>query len=680
MPGIPKGSRGMQINLCIRCMGEMEGDICPRCGFCMGQEKPAPSALKWYTILHGRYLVGKTLGQGSFDITYIGFDLPLNTRVVVKEYFPWEHASRDPAGSNDVRWDFSKAGQEGREAGCGHFLEEARRMAKIGPLPEVARAWDAFAENNTAYLVMDYVDGVTLKNAVSGKGPMKVKECLDMMAPLAKALERMHKKGMVHRDINPNNIMVLPDGDVRLLDFGVAKGFSLRAGEEPRLVAARAFSPAKQYGESGNIGPWTDVYALSATLYFALTGNRPPNPIKGRMQDVLGEKPDNNTGLTENVLSVLKAGMALEPEQRIQTVEELFSRLRKASGRKVLGNGAGKKLAVAVLPAASLLVALAIGAAFWNPAATTWTKGGVTYTGMKAAGKIEGGGRAVYEDGRIYIGDFRKGVKEGEGTCQWPNGRRYEGSWLDDKMDGTGTMTWKNGDKYEGGFKNGNMEGEGVLSYARGDALGREKYKGGWLMDKKSGYGVMVWTNGVKYEGEYKDGSKEGDGIMVWPNGQKYEGQYKNDVREGKGTFYYAKDDENNREKYEGEWLKDKRQGTGVMLWKTGAKYEGEYHHDVMEGDGRMTWPNGETYRGQFIDGKYEGTGVMTWPDGGRYEGEFRDGKRDGVGTYYFPGDNKNGYVKYEGFWKDGSYTGCQGVFYFKDGSSRIWEGNGLHR
>ena len=210
----------MEINRCVGCMNELKpGErYCPVCG-CDNLNIEQPSyALRPHTILHGRYLIGKVLGKGGFGITYIGLDLTLNVKVAVKEYFPMGEVSREQGHSAALRWNPSRAGTEHRQKGYDSFLKEARKMAKIDQIPSIVRVRDTFLENETAYIVMDYAEGVTLKEKLLKNGTMTFSECVQLFSPMIEDLAKVHKQGMIHRDISPDNIMVQPDGSVRLLD------------------------------------------------------------------------------------------------------------------------------------------------------------------------------------------------------------------------------------------------------------------------------------------------------------------------------------------------------------------------------------------------------------------------------------------------------------------------------
>lgn len=326
----------MEIKRCVNCMEETTEEICPYCGYHASRAEQASYGLKRDTILHGRYLIGNMLGQGGFGITYIGFDMMLNIKVAIKEYYPMGYVSRDCTRSNRIVWGTTRDGQTAPQRGCEEFLKEARRMAQIDVLPEIVRVRDTFMDNNTAYIVMDYVQGQTLKSYLLQNGVMGFGECVHMLLPLMRSLAKVHERGMIHRDISPDNIMVEADGRLRLLDLGSAKELNLNDSGNSQLVTKKGFSPAEQCIEGGRIGTWTDVYALCATIYYCVTGKLAPDAMErlASDKDPLSFDVQMKEPLGEKAKNVLRKGLSVRSENRIQTVEELADALEKAAAGK----------------------------------------------------------------------------------------------------------------------------------------------------------------------------------------------------------------------------------------------------------------------------------------------------------------------------------------------------------
>ncbi|MBR4018785.1 MAG: serine/threonine protein kinase, partial [Clostridia bacterium] len=262
----------MPTEFCPYCMNVVESDApCKNCGLTAGNYTPAPHHLPPGTILRDRYLIGRVLGEGGFGITYIGCDLQLELKVAIKEYFPTDKANRISSSSLSVANYSGSVGQR-YEEGKTRFLQEARTMAKMDKQPEIVSAKDFFEANNTAYIVMEYVEGTTLKELVEQRGgSIPVDELFRLMEPLFSAIGVMHELGLIHRDISPENLM-LERGKIRLLDFGCARE-SADGNATMTIALKHGYAPIEQYQNKGQ-GPWSDVYALSATIYYCLTGKK----------------------------------------------------------------------------------------------------------------------------------------------------------------------------------------------------------------------------------------------------------------------------------------------------------------------------------------------------------------------------------------------------------------------
>ncbi len=307
---------------CIRCMKEIEdgSQICSFCNFPQNTPSEYPDILAPGTELRNRFLVGKELGRGGFGITYVGYDKYLDCKVAIKEYYPQTLAARLP-GEMKLYWRNSQL----RDNGCYNVIREAQKMHRIGILPAAVHVLDVFYENNTAYIAMDYVEGITLKNSLLQNGVLSPEKCVEMMMPILDTMIQMHAAGIIHRDISPDNIMIQPDLTPRILDFGAAKDTQMKSGNTI-LVARNGFSPMEQYMTNGDIGTWTDVYALCATMYYCLTGKVPPTAI---------DRSESNEEflfsgcrkLPDKLCAVIRDGMRMSVEKRIPDVTELKKRL-----------------------------------------------------------------------------------------------------------------------------------------------------------------------------------------------------------------------------------------------------------------------------------------------------------------------------------------------------------------
>ena len=298
--------------------------ICPHCG-----KNPAAKNTEHMlapgTLLRGRYLLGAALGQGGFGITYIGRDVLLNRRVAVKEFYPTGYAYRNHVVSNTVTT--TGSGGEFFQEGKRKFLHEAQILARFVEEPGIVSVHDFFEENNTAYIVMEYLDGITLKQCVATKGIIPAKDLIPAVLPLMRALGKVHAQGIIHRDISPDNIMVLEGGFLKLLDFGAAR--EVGGDKSLSVMLKPGYAPEEQYRSKGRQGPWTDVYALCATLYFCLTGVRPEESVERAMnpRNTLRRPSELGAKISREQENVLQKGLAVRASDRYQSMEALASAL-----------------------------------------------------------------------------------------------------------------------------------------------------------------------------------------------------------------------------------------------------------------------------------------------------------------------------------------------------------------
>lgn len=305
--------------ICPGCLNEVgtEEGICPVCGFDKNACSRPEDALPLYTLAGDRYLIGAVIGRGGFGITYAAMDHKLKRKVAIKELFIRGITRRGPDG-------FGVLAEEGREEAFFSlqeaFLEEARILS--GTEEEGAvRVLDCFQERGTSFLVMEYLEGETLQERIEKEGPMKEKEALSCIRILAGTLKNLHRKGILHLDISPENIMLTRDRGVRLIDFGLSR--NLYAQVLGTMYSFKpGYAPPEQYVRGARLLPCADVYALGAVCLFALTGRRPDRPGP--------EEPE----MSERTRHLLKKAMEPRPEDRYQTMEEMMEDMNKKHERK----------------------------------------------------------------------------------------------------------------------------------------------------------------------------------------------------------------------------------------------------------------------------------------------------------------------------------------------------------
>ena len=389
-------------------------------------DKQNPRALTVNTVLAGKYLVGPVLGEGGFGITYAGYDLNMETRIAIKEYFPVELVTRDTTlqntggggaassssdsdggepsagsisasggGSDRV---ISLSGEKSKtyQQGLKKYVDEARNVSQFAGIPGIVSVKDFFYENDTAYIVMEYIEGISLKEYLKQKGgKVSEEEALAILRPVLEALEKVHAAGIVHRDISPDNIMLtfaeqgevekgkaeqsasshklsdsasIPTSTavyrnisaVKLIDFGAARMTSKNDQKSLTIILKHGYAPEEQYRSHGEQGPWTDVYALCAVLYRMLTGKVPEPAMDRLFSDGLKSPEELGVKVSPAVSEAVMKGLAVKKEDRIQNVRELMNALY--AGRKIKKSGQEKQCrmcAIAILAAGLFVLIVA---------------------------------------------------------------------------------------------------------------------------------------------------------------------------------------------------------------------------------------------------------------------------------------------------------------------------------
>lgn len=316
---------------CFSAIGNMRP--CPYCGH-EKFERKYPLALPLNMVLNNRYIAGKELGAGGFGITYQSFDMKRKQICAIKEYVPINCAVRKQ--DTVTLSAMNGKNQETYDHGMKKFLGEADTLRRLHDIPDVVQIWDCFKENGTAYFVMEYVPGVTLnKMRANQGGRLSYTLAYEVIVKAARCLDRIHKEGNIfHRDISPENIMITPEGKVKVIDFGTAKYIHGKKSQSLSVVLKPGYAPWEQYSTTSKQGAFTDVYALAATFYYILTEKKIP-PAPDRIGDSEKNKivpleaysflgPDYK-GLTK----ILNQALKVKHTERTQTMGEFVEQLEE---------------------------------------------------------------------------------------------------------------------------------------------------------------------------------------------------------------------------------------------------------------------------------------------------------------------------------------------------------------
>lgn len=317
----------MASELCMRCF-HVKGkyDVCPMCGYVEGTPPEQPHYLAPGTILGNHFLVGTAIGAGGFGITYRCFDITLGVTVAVKEFYPAGLVNRAPGQSAVGLLSGDK--KEQYRSQLNRFLMEAQSIAQFGNAKDIVNVYDFFEENNTAYIIMEYIDGVLLKDYMEKQGRLDVSAALSVISPIVNAVKKIHAKGIIHRDISPDNIFISGEDSVKIFDFGAAQLNDSSEGQAAEKVIKVGYSAPEQYRDNSRQGFYTDIYSAGAILYQMLTGIRPVESTEREFRDDLKSPAELGIQLEPNLDRAVMEALAVKPELRFQSIQQFEDALQ----------------------------------------------------------------------------------------------------------------------------------------------------------------------------------------------------------------------------------------------------------------------------------------------------------------------------------------------------------------
>lgn len=299
-------------------------DVCPYCGFHTSLYKPPAGSISLYEILNGRYLVGRAIGTGGFGITYIAWDFYQSKKVCVKEYFPKGIAARH--NSLKVYAHSTEYAKKAYITGLQIYIKEAENLSKFYMMPGIVSVRNFFTANNTAYIVMEYIDGIDMrKYALARGGKIEPEELFKILSTPIKALYEVHKENIIHQDISPDNIMITRTGQAKLIDFGAAKDYT--ASRDGMVFLKHGYAPIEQYNMNRKNGPYTDIYSLCATIYYLLTGVRVQRSIDRLEKDEVKNLMDMDVAVSMEQAAAIEKGLSIYPQNRYESVSYLYKDL-----------------------------------------------------------------------------------------------------------------------------------------------------------------------------------------------------------------------------------------------------------------------------------------------------------------------------------------------------------------
>ncbi len=320
---------------CLGCMEVCSEAQCPGCGYVQGTPPKEIYHLKPGTVLYGKYTVGKVLGYGGFGVTYIGWDNTLERKVAIKEFLPGDFSTRMPGDT--LLTVYEGEAMEKFAVGLERFTQEAQRLARFNGIPGIVSIYDTFIENNTGYIVMELLEGQTVKEMLRETRVLPFEKANDIIKAVLSVLREVHKSGIIHRDISPDNIFVTKNGEIKVIDFGAARYAASLHSKGFSVVLKPGYAPEEQYRSRGNQGPWSDVYAVAATYYKLLTGQTIPDAMKRVAGDRLKPPSSHGAVLPKSAENAIMNALIVDADQRTRSAEDFLRALESDAVERTKG-------------------------------------------------------------------------------------------------------------------------------------------------------------------------------------------------------------------------------------------------------------------------------------------------------------------------------------------------------
>lgn len=323
------------MKLCMGCMNQMEDQVmvCPHCGFNERELKQEAYYLTPGTVVGGKYIIGRALSYAGYTVTYIGMDAENNRKVLVKEYLPNEFSTR-PEGDKEVTI-YSGDAKEQFEEGLTTFLNEANRIQQLGRPQGIMQVYDCVAENDTGYVISEYLEGQTLAQMLEGGKKFSPQEAKEFICEILEGLRRVHPLDVVHCDIAPETIVVTRTGEIKLLDFGATRYVTTANSKSLAIILKQGYAPEEQYRSQGVRGPWTDVYALGAVMYHMITGIVPIESVDRALVDELKAPSQLGVPMPKNMENALMNALNVYQKDRTPSAEVFYRELNSDEVKRI---------------------------------------------------------------------------------------------------------------------------------------------------------------------------------------------------------------------------------------------------------------------------------------------------------------------------------------------------------
>ena len=486
------------------------------------------------TLCNGKYTIEKKIGEGGFGITYKAIQSGLSRMVCIKEYFPAGKCVRNTQAKTIHLQGFSEDQFEKyRQA----FVKEAKTLANLRH-PNIVEVIDIFDENNTSYMVMSFIEGQSLQNIVEEKGKLPYPEAVNYIAQITSAVGYIHEKNILHRDIKPDNVIITPDFKAILIDFGSAREFVHDQTQAHTSMVSHGYAPTEQYTANSRKGAYTDIYAIGATFYFALTG-KTPLEAAARMTEKMPDPKEFSPKIPDEANRTILKAMQLKAENRHQNVQDFMDDLRNIKpstlvdetigGGKIVMKKTSKMLIFGIIIVALLLLAGG-GYLFYQHNEV-----------IKEQSLIDEAKRNMLDgkvkDLRVWIYDDAIYLRPTEGILdQTVYYKVRNNSQLETIKSLPSNQPLLYTYTYSGQMQNGFPNGEGKAIYDD-KAIYTGMFKKGLKHGNNSRYEE---PDGVIFEGTYRDNLRTGRGKKIQTDGIIFEGIWIDGKIKGEGRFLDA--------------------------------------------------------------------------------------------------------------------------------------------
>lgn len=315
------------MKLCMGCMENIEDQVatCPYCGYDETTLRQESYYLDPGTVVGGKYIVGRVMGYAGYTVTYLGMDAEQSRKVMIKEYLPSDFSTRSE-GEKQVTI-YSGDALEQFEQGLTTFLNEANRIQHLENVPGIAKVYDCVAENDTGYVISEYLEGQTLKEVLDSGRVFAPQEAKAFIVQILEGLRRVHPLDVIHCDIAPETIIITNTGEIKLLDFGATRYVTTANSKSLAIILKQGYAPEEQYRSHGKRGPWTDVYALAAVMYHMITGIVPDESVERALVDELKEPSKLGISIPENMENALMNALNVYQKDRTPSAEVFLTEL-----------------------------------------------------------------------------------------------------------------------------------------------------------------------------------------------------------------------------------------------------------------------------------------------------------------------------------------------------------------